>query len=246
MIRQSTRPTAKVLSTKSAAAAAFGLAFSAAVFVSAAPARAADDDVPLDSKILRGILEGIGLQKDGDNINYQERPPLVIPPTRALPPPERSDGVIANNPAWPKDPDVERKKEEAARRRAEPTSAEAQIRQEEGRMTEQQMTPGSKFYKPRSSASSGTTGSSPTDNDIGRRLSPSELGYKGGLFSKMFGSSDNENARFTGEPPRAALTEPPPGYQTPSPDQPYGVGAEASAPKPTDYLTTHTEGNKNQ
>ena len=45
------------------------------------------------------------------------------------------------------------------------------------------------------------------------------------------------STRFTGEPPRTALTEPPAGYQTPSPDQPYGLGKEASKPKATDYLT---------
>ena len=51
-------------------------------------------------------MEGLGLQQDGEAINYQERAPLVIPPSRALPPPEKADAVVANNPAWPKDPDV--------------------------------------------------------------------------------------------------------------------------------------------
>ena len=52
-------------------------------------------------------MEGLGLKRDGEaNINYQERAPLVIPPSRNLPPPERTDAAIANNPAWPKDPDV--------------------------------------------------------------------------------------------------------------------------------------------
>ncbi len=36
-------------------------------------------------------------------------------------------------------------------------------------------------------------------------------------------------ATFTGEPPRASLTDPPPGYQTPSPDQPYGIAPETKA-----------------
>ena len=43
----------------------------------------------------------------------------------------------------------------------------------------------------------------------------------------MFGKDEEEVAKFTGEPPRASLTAPPPGYQTPSPDQPYGVNAKA-------------------
>ena len=68
------------------------------------------------------------------------------------------------------------------------------------------------------------------------------LAYKGNLFGTMFGSKKEETAKFTGEPPRASLTDPPPGYQTPSPDQPYGVG-KATASKPTDYYTTHSEPN---
>jgi hypothetical protein len=35
-----------------------------------------------------------------------------------------------------------------------------------------------------------------------------------------------EKATFTGEPTRGSLTQPPPGYQTPSPNQPYAAGAD--------------------
>ena len=55
----------------------------------------------------------------------------------------------------------------------------------------------------------------------------------------MFGKSDPETTRFTGEPPRTALTQPPAGYQVPAPDQPYGLGKEVSKPKATNYLATH-------
>ncbi|MGA8079747.1 MAG: hypothetical protein WB868_20430, partial [Xanthobacteraceae bacterium] len=37
---------------------------------------------------------------------------------------------------------------------------------------------------------------------------------------------------FTGEPPRVSLSDPPPGYQTPSPNQPYGVVPERKVYKP--------------
>src|SRR5262245_14180283 len=92
----------------------FGLALGAATLVFPAPARAADDDLPIDRKIMRNIMEGLGLKRDGEEmINYRERSPLVIPPNRELPPPERSDAAITSNPAWPKDPDVERRKAQA-------------------------------------------------------------------------------------------------------------------------------------
>ncbi len=46
---------------------------------------------------------------------------------------------------------------------------------------------------------------------------------QGNLFSNIFGGGKSETANFTGEPARSALTDPPPGYQTPSPNQPYGL-----------------------
>ena len=52
-----------------------------------------DDDAP-DVKLLRNLLEGIGLQgPNSKGINYQERAPLVIPPNSALPPPEAATAV---------------------------------------------------------------------------------------------------------------------------------------------------------
>ncbi len=38
--------------------------------------------------------------------------------------------------------------------------------------------------------------------------------------------SKEEYAKFTGEPARVRLTDPPAGYRTPSPDEPYGVGRD--------------------
>lgn len=218
--------------------AALGLAL--AIAFAAAPARAADDDVPLDSKILRSILESIGLRKDGEAINYQERAPLVIPPSRTLPPPEKSDAVVANNPAWPKDPDVQRSKEEKERERTKIRGALEQIEHDQRVLRPDELTPGP---KPRTARRYGNPDTSKTADTYGYgdKLSPSQLGYKGGMFSNFFGGRDDDVAKFTGEPPRASLTDPPPGYQTPSPDQPYGLGADAKAPKPVDYLTKHGE-----
>jgi hypothetical protein len=55
-----------------------------------------------------------------------------------------------------------------------------------------------------------------------------ELGSKGflNMFKTGLWAPKEEYAPFTGEPQRSSLTEPPPGYRTPSPNQPYGVGRE--------------------
>jgi hypothetical protein len=216
-----------------------GLVLAAAVLAVPATARAEDDNVPADTKFLRSLLESIGLQRDGAAINYQERAPLVIPPNRSLPPPERSDAVIANNPAWPKDPDVLRRKEEAERERKAIRGAGEQIMHDESVLRPADLTPGPKpRHAPKPDAIDPNSG---TTYGYSEKLSPSQLGYKGGLFTNFFGGKDDDVGKFTGEPPRASLTEPPPGYQTPSPDQPYGLSDRAKAPKATDYMTTHGE-----
>jgi hypothetical protein len=221
-------------------ASALGLVMGAAVLVMPASVRAAeDDDVPLDTKILRGILEGIGLRRDGEAINYQERAPLVIPPGRALPPPEKTDAALEKNPAWPVDPDVKRRKDEAKAERNK-LSATDQILHDERPLRPDEMTPGP---KPRVARRANPDSYQAPVNGYGNALSPAELGTKKSIFS-MFGKDDDEVGKFTGEPPRASLTAPPPGYQTPSPDQPYGVGKEKpKAATSSDYFTDHPVSN---
>src|SRR5512143_665438 len=205
--------------------AAFGLALGATVLLLSAPARAADDDVSIDQKFVRSIMDGLGLKRDGEaTINYRERAPLVLPPSRDLPPPERGDAVTAN-PAWPKDPDVARRKAEAAVERDRNISDEREL--EQNPLRPDQLNP-SRAKNKKKQASSDNGYQAPASG-FGSQLMPSELGYKGNLFGTMFGSKKEETAKFTGEPPRDSLTEPPTGYQTPSPDQPYGL-AKGAAP----------------
>jgi len=212
-------------------------AFALAALLGAVPAVAGEDDeVSFDQKIMRSIMDGLGLKRDGEaGINYQERAPLVIPPSRDLPPPENSDAVIANNPAWPKDPDIERRKLEAAQERNRNISDERE--REQNPLSPAQMTPGGRPKKRQARTDDGYQAPA---SGFGNQVPPSELGWKGSLFGAMFGDKKEETAKFTGEPPRSTLTDPPTGYQTPSPDQPYGVG-KALAPKPTDNYTTRSE-----
>jgi hypothetical protein len=230
MTTRPTRPT-----TTFFAGAALSLALGAVLLATPLPARAADDDDSGSSSVFRGILEGLGLRKDGEAINYQERAPLVIPPSRALPPPETSDAVVVNNPAWPKDPDILRRKKQAAMERNRNISAEREL--EQNPLRQDQMTPGG---NPRSVARR-----SYGESNIatpGDRLTARELNQKTSIWGDMFNSKDDEVAKFTHEPPRASLTAPPVGYQTPSPDQPYGLSKETTKfrphiPTPEDHGT---------
>jgi hypothetical protein len=201
------------------------LVFSAAAVLGSGPARAADDDVSFDQKIMRGIMDGLGLKRDGEpGISYRERAPLVIPSGRELPPPEQSDAA-SNNPAWPKDPDVERRKADTAMEKNRNISDERE--REQNPLRPDQLTPGARGKKRQQAARD--DGYQAPASGFGSQLMPSELGYKGNLYDAMFGKKKEEQAKFTGEPPRTSLTEPPAGYQTPSPDQPYGL-AKGAAP----------------
>jgi hypothetical protein len=78
--------------------------------------------------------------------------------------------------------------------------------------------------------SPGTTGTSGKETDETSRPSTlKELGAKS-IFSGNLFAPKKETVTFTGEPRREALTDPPTGYRTPSPNQPYGIGAETQRP----------------
>lgn len=226
------------LTTRHSLATVLGLTLAGATM--AVPAHAADDNVPPDIKIIRSILGGLGLKAPGEGeIEYRERAPLVIPPDKALPPPQQAGAAIANNPAWPKDPDIARAKVTAARDRA--ANSTEQMEREQNPLPPNELAPGAgRSRQARSGRNVDTSGS-----DGGRVLSAQELGYKGGLFSKIFSRKDDEDsAKFTGEPTRTTLTEPPPGYQVPSPDQPYGIGKDRSLPKADRSYETRGELNR--
>jgi hypothetical protein len=230
---------AATLSLRAVSRAAFGCVLGAALLATSIPARAADDDnTPIDSKVFRSILEGIGLRKDGSaGISYGERAPLVIPSSRDLPPPERSDAALAKNPAWPNDPDIARAKKEAAMDRNRNITAERE--RDENRLPPDQLAPGP---RPKGQQARTDDGYRAPPDGHGNPLPPSQLGYKGNLFGTMFGSVNDANvASFTNEPARTELTDPPAGYRVPSPAQPYGTPGKSLPPKADDSYVTRGE-----
>jgi hypothetical protein len=197
------------------------------LFASSA-ARAGDDDEDeptFEEKIITGIMKGLGgVNMDNSGIDYRERSPLVVPPRLDLPPPA-SVSAKAQPPNWPKDPDeAKRKAQIAARKKANKDP-----------MEQSRILSPDELNKGRVAGSSGgtavsdsaTPGGDPGKNAI---LSPSQLGYNGGL-SGLFKGNKAEVAPFKGEPTRETLTMPPPGYQTPSPNFAYGTGPKESLNK---------------
>ncbi|MFK4510483.1 hypothetical protein LPJ38_10540 [Bradyrhizobium daqingense] len=190
--------------------------------MSAGAARAGDDEdeddgMTFEEKIIDNLMSGIGaksMEKKG--IEYRERSPLVVPPKLDLPPPATQAKAAPN---WPKDPEEKRRKEAiAARKKATKETENWQVARP---LTPAEMKAGEVAAAPRTSndpIQPGTNGNP--------SLSPAELGFSGGLWNMMKGGNSTEEKKFTSEPPRQSLVEPPPGYQTPSPNYAYGAGPD--------------------
>jgi hypothetical protein len=188
-----------------------------AVVLSSSMARAQDDDdeSTFEEKIIKNLMSGIGATNmDNKGIDYRERSPLVIPPKIDLPPPG-SAATEVRDPNWPKDPDVLRHQQTiAARKKSKPTPEESA----QSILPSKLATHGSGTITRR--AETEQPGQPQSDNPS---LSPSQLGFTG-KFLNLFGGNKPQTATFTGEPEREQLTQPPAGYQTPSPNYAYGTG----------------------
>jgi hypothetical protein len=177
-----------------------GLACGAtALLLGASPLRAEE------GVAFKNMMANMGLiPPEKDPIRYRERAPLVLPPKMELPAPAGPDTLAVNNPAWPKDPDVESKKRRAAEERTPVTYSETRRMSENNpRLTPEEMRSGR-------SASVGA----PLDPKLHRGdnardvllLSPQEL-------ASMAKKDDDADPQLGNEPARKTLTEPPTGMR---------------------------------
>jgi hypothetical protein len=165
-------------------------------------ARAADS-------YFNSMLKSLGLGDD-NQIEYRERPPLVVPPSHDLPPPQTSPK--ASDPNWPAQASDKPKKGTQIRdldripvapRPAEPTVAGA-------------------------SAPNGyPSANAPADIPQAAPTQPPPA-QSTGLFGRLFStSSDKPTGPLAPAPARNSLTQPPTDYESPSPSQPYGAPSPA-------------------
>lgn len=200
----------------SAVALGIGLLMAAGV------ARAQDDedgdDKTFEEKLIDNVMRGMGAQGGMEHrgIDYRERAPLVVPPNLDLPPPVNAKSEV-NVPNWPKDADEARRK---AARTANKKAKAVPWYEAARPLSPEELNKGK---------TAATTSSSNEHIEPGPSgptlMSPSELGFKAKL-STIFGGNKAETTPFNGEPPRQELTQPPAGYQTPSPNFAYGTGKQ--------------------
>jgi hypothetical protein len=202
-----------------------------------------DDEGTWDQQMVRGFLRGLGLQNGREGkIEYKERPSLVVPPNSNLPPPDTT-GSVARDPAWPADPDEAKrkaaKKAAAERKYTDPTTWGDTLKPSQLKTGKTDALPNEQGIKPGQTV------------ETSAQLRPDELGYKGGLWTDFMSLGHTfdrekpvEGAKFLREPARATLTDPPSGYRSPSPDQPYGLNYrhDKSTAQGYDHQVVGTDG----
>jgi len=214
------------------------------LLMAAGAARAGDDDgeddKTFEEKVIEGIMKGMGATNmENSSIDYRERSPLVVPPKLDLPPPA-SAAAEKTAPNWPKDPDEARRKAAiAARKKDKNDHRDATMVSNDAARPVMPSELNARSAKP-SSDMKNSDSLKPGDPG-GNPLMPSQLGYEGG-FMGLFKGNKVESTEFKQEPSRESLVQPPPGYQTPSPDQPYGEGKADSAPKAANATDARIEG----
>jgi hypothetical protein len=162
--------------------------------------------VPAEAQSLKELMQDIGIQeRDPVKADYNERAPLVIPPSlTALPPPETDQPVGATN--WPADPDVMKELADE-RARATPDKDLSE------RLSVEEL---------REHRRSGTNNDYKTLGEIkDSKMTPAQL--KATSRTKT-ASADAVTPLPTVEPERKRLSDPPPGYRVASPAQPYEAG----------------------
>jgi hypothetical protein len=199
-----------------APASAFtGLAFAGFVFaglVLAAPGAARADDTSSGaySQFFTRMMSNVGLRSADPDIEYRERPPLVVPPSRDLPQPAAAGSPATRNAAWPADTSTRK-------RRAK---------------TDGSVIAGEKADAP---VAAGPTATGRDTGGVWKNITTLGGAIGGG----------NESAQFVHEPARNTLTDPPSGYRTPSPVQPYGITTEKQKKSDIDKQADIINGNPN-
>src|ERR1039458_4659988 len=187
---------------RAARLAAVALGIGLVMTVSAARAGSDDEDNrSFSEKMVDSIKSGFSTTNmDSKGIDYRERSPLVVPPQLDLPPPAAAASQV-NAPNWPKDPDEKRRKAALAARKKTLTNSSHELTPAEAEAAR---------------ASVAASGQPQPQQSITEKM------------NNYLGGTKPEVGEFKGEPTRETLTQPPPGYQIPSPNYAYTGGQQGS------------------
>jgi hypothetical protein len=213
------------------------LSLSLGLVATAGAARAQDSDNRTFSEKMSDGFYGMirGTNMDNRGIDYRERSPLVVPPTLDLPPPTNAGGDTQQMANWPRDPDEKQRKAViAAKKKNAPPVARVMVTTA-GAPVQTQPINIAPPVSPQEAPIPGTTRPAYASDRNGTALTDPVYDKPGDLFTggaadladsigmgDLFGGKKAAPVDPGTEPARQALTQPPVGYQTPSPNYAYG------------------------
>lgn len=163
-----------------------------------------------EGMLFQRLMQGV-IGSSEDNIDYRQRPPLVVPPSSALPRPQAP--ANERNAAWPNDPDV------AARREAERTAlipVQNPNYRNNPMLSQQELRRGRTLRQ--QSAGNVTTEEL---NNYNNQIQPIRVGRD---LASQKNADDLSKLTYGSEPARQTLSEPPVGYRRPVGSAPLGPG----------------------
>ena len=182
------------------------LLLAAGMLLTAAPASAQE------GVLFKNLMESV-IGGGKNEIEYRQRPPLVVPPSTALPRPQEPGS--ARTAAWPNDPDVAKRREQRANALMPATEREKWRENQRPLLSQEELRKGR--VAGRDGYGPSNVGTTTYEENIG----PIRIGRD--LAARK--QQDNMDKLVYGtEPERQYLYEPPVGYRRPAGSAPLGPG----------------------
>lgn len=183
-------------------ASATGVALLAVTLTVGLSTSASAQEGVLFKNLFNGGLFGGG----GNDIEYRERPPLVVPPAMKMPKPQ--ERVAERNAAWPNDPDV------AAKRAATANILLPATEREKYRLDRNPLLSQDELRRGRNPGATADAPYRPAgENAYEQMIQPIIVGRE--ITARKNAKDDDVVALGSGEPPRRYLSEPPSGMRKP-------------------------------
>lgn len=164
-----------------------------------------------EGMLFQNLMQGV-LGNNRDDIDYRQRPTLVVPPNSTLPRPQEPGAT--RNAAWPDDPDVARRRDAGNAARTRGT--------ENPHYRNNPMLSQEELRRGRTTRNTGAPVVAEEHNNYNNQIGPIRVGRE---MAARQGATDTSNLAYGQEPERRTLTEPPAGYRVPASTAPLGAGA---------------------
>lgn len=166
-----------------------------------------------EGMLFKNLMEGVIGGKGNSDIEYRQRPPLVVPPGSTLPRPQ--EPASARNAAWPNDPDIAKRRAEDARALVPATEREKYKDNQRPLLSQEELQKGrvagrnSRPFQPQQSKT------------YEENIAPIRTGRD---IAASKNAEDLASLTYGSEPERKYLYEPPVGYRRPAGTAPVGPG----------------------